>query len=896
MSKAKPTFKAFLSHRYKSPEANQRFFDVLCEHGNIHFEVDVGLKATNVTRLELFVRNADAFVGIYPFPSEDNGRPTAETALRESRYFRLELDLALRSRRPAIVFIDARYGTAITVPRTTRVLRYDNRQILGAPSNRRDTQLSELAEKFCTDVAAASRTEAAGGEAHAHDRVGIILPGSKGGSSGYSKRQIDKMEEGLAKLSLEAIHVDWNGPVDLRFMNDLASLDWAIVDIGPEACASGLPAFLHGYFIPQMRLLHTDAKRTRSPLESTILAAFDVGYPKDIIRWGDAETLDREFVQRLTTLYEPRKYISTAEDARDYFAGAAKRKEAVFLSYSGRDRELVSGLRTALRKKFQLVFDYRDEGESIIPGRRWIEEVFDKLAASAIGIPILSPIYVASENCRQEANQMAAMEDAGKIRTIPVKIKEGPLDLPGWLQAIQYVRGWEYSTPESLVDKIVSAYDSEKPTNPGLQPPSERLPPDMLSAGSQPAVPQGSPKMAWFEDLPLDFTREETREAEKLLVAVYRTNLDALTLAQDAGLDSTQLNQMAQVKSLVRDILTKARQSDRLVQLLVEVLKDPSQQAIHDKLGRLIAGHEAKVVVAALQRKPSIVTLATLPSSIEVWAAGDKAAQPLASPGLEKLINAAAGFADVAVFRHGLAEAEVRTAQIEIGGKVHGTGFLVGKSLLLTNWHVVQNARANAVARFDHKVLPGGTVAGKGRVVPFAADWLVAQSPHDSPQLELGKEGPPPGTWDFALIRLAEPVASQGIGPQQSAGGDPRGHYDLDGSDYDFENGEPLLIVGHPNGRPMQLSYASPSGAKRIKHLNRVRYHTNTEGGSSGSPVFNRNWRVVALHHAAGPTTLPGEFNLHTRDFNQGIAIAAIVTNLREQLTGQPSLTELGLE
>src|SRR5215211_8380099 len=101
----KPTFKAFLSHRYKSPDANQRFFDALSAHGNLQFEVDVGVKATNVTRLEMFVRDADAFVGIYPFPSEADERPDAETALKESRYFRLELDLALRSRRPVIVFV-----------------------------------------------------------------------------------------------------------------------------------------------------------------------------------------------------------------------------------------------------------------------------------------------------------------------------------------------------------------------------------------------------------------------------------------------------------------------------------------------------------------------------------------------------------------------------------------------------------------------------------------------------------------------------------------------------------------------------------------------------------------------------------------------------------------------
>ncbi|MCX6880071.1 MAG: hypothetical protein NTW21_40650 [Verrucomicrobia bacterium] len=48
---SKPTFKAFLSHRDKSPAASQRFFQALSAYGNAQFEVDAGTNATNVTRL-----------------------------------------------------------------------------------------------------------------------------------------------------------------------------------------------------------------------------------------------------------------------------------------------------------------------------------------------------------------------------------------------------------------------------------------------------------------------------------------------------------------------------------------------------------------------------------------------------------------------------------------------------------------------------------------------------------------------------------------------------------------------------------------------------------------------------------------------------------------------------
>ena len=50
----------------------------------------------------------------------------------------------------------------------------------------------------------------------------------------------------------------------------------------------------------------------------------------------------------------------------------------------------------------------------------------------------------------------------------------------------------------------------------------------------------------------------------------------------------------------------------------------------------------------------------------------------------------------------------------------------------------------------------------------------------------------------------------------------------------------------------------------------RVRHRTNTAGGSSGSPSFDGNWNLLALHHTGDPSflTMP--------KYNQGVMIDAI--------------------
>ena len=82
-------------------------------------------------------------------------------------------------------------------------------------------------------------------------------------------------------------------------------------------------------------------------------------------------------------------------------------------------------------------------------------------------------------------------------------------------------------------------------------------------------------------------------------------------------------------------------------------------------------------------------------------------------------------------------------------------------------------------------------------------------------------------------------------------------------------------VVGHPRGSGLQISLHDSLLLDIDDEERLVHYRTPTDPGSSGSPVFNAMWEVMALHHAGSVSTprLRGEGSYEA---NEGIAFSAI--------------------
>jgi endonuclease G len=100
-----------------------------------------------------------------------------------------------------------------------------------------------------------------------------------------------------------------------------------------------------------------------------------------------------------------------------------------------------------------------------------------------------------------------------------------------------------------------------------------------------------------------------------------------------------------------------------------------------------------------------------------------------------------------------------------------------------------------------------------------------------------------------------------------------------------LQRGARLNIVQCPGGGPLRYAIRNNFFVGIGQKPHQVRYLTDTVSGSSGSPVLDDNWRVVAMHRGAkeiDPQAYKGEDgSLQVVKYhNEGIAIHDILSRL----------------
>lgn len=211
----------------------------------------------------------------------------------------------------------------------------------------------------------------------------------------------------------------------------------------------------------------------------------------------------------------------------------------------------------------------------------------------------------------------------------------------------------------------------------------------------------------------------------------------------------------------------------------------------------------------------------------------------------EKIMGERPTFLDVAYLKRGYetARAVVKLRMRFLDGWYFGTAFLIAPGRLLTAHHNLVKPSGEQVlevtAQFDYERAIDGPEA-EGTTVPCALTSIRGEAADDWAIIDLSAP-----RLDCALVHLSDTPARAE---------------------------DRVAIIQHPNGMAKQV--AMHNNLVTFANEARMQYLTDTLPGSSGAPVFDVKWNVVALHHAGGDLALPGTKQLVYR--NQGTVIARV--------------------
>jgi hypothetical protein len=324
-----------------------------------------------------------------------------------------------------------------------------------------------------------------------------------------------------------------------------------------------------------------------------------------------------------------------------------------------------------------------------------------------------------------------------------------------------------------------------------------------------------------------DWDRQALVKLNSILANLYPTQLDSRRIASNAGLntlaiefDNKALNNWF---NILQYAAARAGKVDQLVQAALEENPDD------DSLQR------------AAEREP--------PSPLK-----EPEASPWSGPTsratLEKIMGAKSTLVPITYLEVGLmcARSIVRVRRDDGSS---GTGFLVPDNMLLTNNHVIPDAAVarSSLIQFNYQQTVAGLSASfeETRLLP---DVFFRTSIDD----------------DWSMVRIEGDYQTKwGALPLKSI---------------QVSVGDHVNIIQHPGGGPKQISLF----ANVVAYVGsgRVQYLTDTLPGSSGAPVFDSNWNVVALHHSGGWLTEPNAASKSTYYRNEGISIDRIIERTRQ--------------
>lgn len=345
-----------------------------------------------------------------------------------------------------------------------------------------------------------------------------------------------------------------------------------------------------------------------------------------------------------------------------------------------------------------------------------------------------------------------------------------------------------------------------------------------------------------LEAAPYQWHLAVARDLHKRLIDAFFERSEAKQLVKEAKApNAAKINWDQDIDSVWRDTLDRSAAEGALKVLLTYIVTESAMPAATKEFITTLLANTGEPAVNSAPARNQGQPAVALATKNEALLFGDDLTESVGE--IPELL---ASIERVMTARSATCKLRVDATD---GQTYLGTGTLLVNGRILTNHHVLfpdENKGTKVVAEFDYELDAKGQ-AKTSTLVECDVASIVADQTDDWGTIALGEAVP-------AMVTPFDLGANHGVAKAS----------------------ERAFIIQHPAGKPKRVGFVR----NKVSSVEdrRVFYLTDTEGGSSGSLVFNGAGKVIGLHRAGG---IPQKFTgLPPVKKNEGVRIDVILAKV----------------